>query len=119
VIASTSPLRRRFAPDAPAFLDCSPILGLKPIENPPPPKKKQQRDESILDSVEESSLRRPTVLWKQGRPGGRSSIVQVGQDSLNDGRIFNASVRRVDNDPDQSGAVLIVCNPSPINHRAL
>jgi hypothetical protein len=75
--------------------------------------------EPFPDSIEESSLRRPTVLWEQGRPGGRSFIVQVGQDSLNAGGIFNAAVRRVDNDPNQSGAVLIVCNPSPISHRAL
>jgi hypothetical protein len=62
--------------------------------------------EPFPDSVEESSLRRPTVLWEQGRPGGRSSIVQVGEDSLDDSRIFNAAVRRLDDDLDLPGAPL-------------
>jgi hypothetical protein len=72
-----------------------------------------------MESVEEACLRWTTILWKQSRPDRGRFIVQVGQDSLNDCGIFNAAVRRVDNDPDQSGAVLIVCNPSPISHRAL
>jgi hypothetical protein len=72
-----------------------------------------------MESVEQPSLWRRTALWMQTRPDGGRLIVQVGQDSLNDCGIVNAAVRRVDNDPDQSGAVLIVCNPSPISHRAL
>ena len=94
--ATNSPLTHRIST---AF---SPILGIKPIESPPPPKKKQQRDESILDSVEESGLRRwRTALWTQSRPGGGRLAIQVGQDYLNHRRIFNAS-----NDLELTGAAL-------------
>jgi hypothetical protein len=112
-------LHRQLTADAPAFNLLKSHFRPQANRKPAAPRKELQRDEIILDSVEESSLRRPTALWAQGRSGGRNFIVQVGQDSLNGRRIFNAAVRRVDNDPDQSGAVLIVCNPSPISHRAI
>jgi hypothetical protein len=50
----------------------------------------------------------PRSSGSRAAPADGAFIVQVGQDSLNNDRIVNAAVRRVDNDPDQSGAVLIV-----------
>ena len=44
-----------------------------------------------MQSVEQSSLRWRTVLCTQSRPGGGRLAIQVGQDSLNHRRIFNAS----------------------------
>jgi hypothetical protein len=61
----------------------------------------------FMASVEEACLRwRRTVLWQQGRPDGRRFILQMRQDSLNHRRIFNAAVRRLDNDLDLPGAPL-------------
>jgi hypothetical protein len=54
-----------------------------------------------MESVEETGLRWRTVLWTQSRPGGGRLAIQVGQDSLNHRRIFNAS-----NDFDLPGAAL-------------
>jgi hypothetical protein len=61
--------------------------------------------EPFPDSVEESSLRRRTVLWKQSRPGGGRPTLQMRQNSLNHRRIFNA-----DNDLDLPGAPLAGLN---------
>ena len=49
-----------------------------------------------------------TVLWKQSRavPTVGAFSIQVGQNSLDDSRIFNAAVRRLDDDLDLTGAPL-------------
>ena len=54
-----------------------------------------------MESVEKPRLRWRSVLWTQSRPGGGRLAIQVGQDSLNHRRIFNAS-----NDLDLPGAAL-------------
>ena len=58
-----------------------------------------------MESVEESRLRRPTIFWKQSRPDGGRFVVQVGQNSLDHRRVFNAG-----NDLDLPGAPLTGLN---------
>lgn len=38
------------------------------------------------------------MLWKQNRPGGGHLAIRVGRESLDHRRIFNAIVRRLNND---------------------
>jgi hypothetical protein len=45
----------------------------------------------FFGSIEESGLRRRSVLWKQSRANGGRFAIQMGQDSRDHRWVFNAS----------------------------
>jgi hypothetical protein len=72
------PLRRLFTLDATVIHRYQPNFRPQSNRKPAAPHKKQQRDESILDSIEESSLWRwRTAFWSHHRRGRGNFVIQV------------------------------------------
>jgi hypothetical protein len=57
-----------------------------------------------MESIEEACLRWPSILWKQSRPDGGRLALQMRQNPRDHRRVFNAAVRRLDDDLDGPGA---------------
>ena len=88
----SSLFRRQPTPDAPVFNLFKPNSRTQPNSQPAASSKgAAKHDQDVIESVEQPGLWRRTALRQYHRIGRECFAIQVGQDSLDNRRVFNTS----------------------------